>query len=151
MKKLLIIFITLFLINSSLSAVDANCQTANADGETCDACKNDYLRTADKKKCLLGCAEEGTSDAAGTCKTCKDGYLATAAKDKCLLGCAEEDKTTAGTCGKCKDGYTLAEGACTAKASNDGNGNGNGNTDPEDDNSFGLHYSLLLGLFAFLF
>ena len=124
MKKLLIIFITLFLINSSLSAVE-NCQThVTGDDTKCETCKENYLATKAKDKCLLGCAEEGTEGAVGTCKTCKEGY-------------------------------TLADGACTAKASNDASKDNSkdSKTDPgdEDDSSFGLHYSLLLGLFAFLF
>lgn len=120
MKKLLTIFITLFLINSSLSAVDG-CQTllaSDSTGATCETCKDNYLKGDDGKKCMLGCQAEDT-EKKGTCKTCKDGY-------------------------------TLADGACTAKAANDNTSDKKDSGD-EDDNSFGLHYSLLLGLFAFLF
>ena len=122
MKKLLTIFITLFLINYSLSATTENCKVADED----------------------------------PCKACKDNYLLTADASKCILGCKAEDKTTKNTCGECNDGYTLASGACTEKAAS-GDSSGSDSKDSktdsgdEDDNSFGLHYSLLLGLFAFLF
>ena len=126
MKKLLTIFITLFLINYSLSAV-ANCATLDSSdttGATCSTCEENYLKGDDGKKCMLGCEAEDTAKK-GTCKTCKDGY-------------------------------TLTEGACTEKAASGDSSGSNSkdsktDTDPEDDNSFGLHYSLLLGLFAFLF
>ena len=66
-----------------------------------------------------------------------------------MLGCKTEDTTTANTCGECNTGYTLASGACTASSSTDSTGGNNGSGD--GNNSFGLHYSLLLGLFVFLF
>ncbi len=120
MKKLLIIFITLFLINYSLSAV-ANCKTPDANDNT-------------------------------KCTTCNDNYLKSADTTTCILGCKTEDKTTANKCGECNDGYTLASGACTEKkAASDNSKDSKTDTDDEDDSSFGLHYSLLLGLFAFLF
>lgn len=161
-----------YLLVNDGKACFLGCKKESSTKGECEACNTNYKLTADSTACLYGCGTEGTLEAAGTCATCSEGYVITTAKT-CIKGCATADdasnskkcktcttaanlstdalsciancKTTginSEVCAECETDYTLSSDktSCTKENKND-----------DKNGSFGLHNSLLIFAFAFLF
>ena len=150
MRKTFLFFLLISFLIFIQCDIDG-CQAANSEDSTkCDTCKTGYLITL-AKTCIKGCATADTAAGSAKCATCTTEANISTDKLSCIANCKETGDNS-GLCKTCKDGYTLSSDKTTCtKASGSDKESESGDEKGEDDNGFGLRFSLVILALVFLF